>query len=174
MRTLHPNIRVDPMTPIPPPLIAHRGASYDAPENTLAAFHLAWQQDADGIEGDFRLTKDGEVVCLHDATTDRVSDRCLTVADCTVAELRQVDVGAWKGPQWKGERIPTIGEVLATVPRGKRIFIEIKCGTKIIAPLQQALGKSGLRPEQLTVIAFAADVIAKTKRRLPPILRHCC
>ena len=74
-------------------VIAHRGASYDAPENTLAAFRLAWQQGADGIEGDFYLTADGEIVCLHDSDTGRTGDRKLSVGQSTLAELRKVDVG---------------------------------------------------------------------------------
>ena len=71
-----------------PRIIAHRGASHDAPENTLAAFRLAWEQGADGVEGDYYLTKDGEVVCIHDATTGRTGDRDLKVASSTLAELR--------------------------------------------------------------------------------------
>lgn len=66
-------------------LIAHRGASRDAPENTLAAFDLAWQQGADGIEADFRLTGDGRIVCLHDASTGRTAGVDLTVADVSTS-----------------------------------------------------------------------------------------
>lgn len=150
-----------------PEIIAHRGASHDAPENTLAAFRAAWRQGADGIEGDFRLTKDGRIVCIHDADTRRVAGRAMTVAKSTLAELRRLDVGSWKHPKWAGERIPTIEEVLATVPRGKRIFIEIKCGPEILAPLAKALAASGLKPEQAAVIAFSAKVVAEAKRRLP-------
>ena len=77
-------------------IVAHRGASLDAPENTLAAFRLAWSQGADAIEGDFRLTKDGRIACLHDDTTQRTAGLDLTVADSTLAELRELDVGSWK------------------------------------------------------------------------------
>jgi glycerophosphoryl diester phosphodiesterase len=148
-------------------LIAHRGASHDAPENTLAAFRLGWQQDADGIEGDFHLTKDGHIVCMHDATTERVGDRVAIIAQSTLAELRQIDIGIKKGPQWKGERIPTLDEVLATVPRGKRVYLEIKCGPEILAPLERILVASGVQPEQALIIAFNAEIIAATKRCLP-------
>lgn len=78
-------------------IIAHRGASHDAPENTLPAYKLAWQQGADGIEGDFRLTADGQIVCLHDPSTGRVGDRDLVVSESTLAELRQADMGVLKG-----------------------------------------------------------------------------
>src|ERR1700686_17426 len=100
-------------------LIAHRGASHDAPENTLAAFRLAWEAGADGIEGDFRLTRDGEIVCIHDPTTGRPAGVGLSVADTTLACLRELDVGALHGARWIGERIPPIQEVIATVPPGK-------------------------------------------------------
>ncbi len=100
-------------------VIAHRGASYDAPENTLAAFRLAWQQGADGIEGDFWLTADGEIVCLHDGDTVRTGDRKLSVGQSTLEQLRTVDVGISKGEKFRGERIPTLAEVLAIVPAGQ-------------------------------------------------------
>ena len=113
-------------------IIAHRGASGEAPENTLAAFRRAFAQGADGIEGDFRLTRDGEIVCLHDATTGRTAGADLVVADTDLARLRALDVGAWKGPQWAGERIPTLAEVLGLVPAGKRLYIELKSGLEIL------------------------------------------
>src|SRR5687768_9550612 len=94
-------------------IIAHRGASHDAPENTLAAFKLAIEQGADGFEADFYLAKDGRVVCLHDPDTKRVAGKKLLVREASFAELRALDVGIWKGPQWKGERLPTLEEVLA-------------------------------------------------------------
>ncbi|MFV2065815.1 MAG: glycerophosphodiester phosphodiesterase family protein, partial [Pirellulales bacterium] len=97
-------------------IVGHRGASHDAPENTLAAFQLAWQRGADGVEGDFYLTSDGHIVCIHDADTERVAGEKLIVAESTLADLRQLDVGAWKGERWRGEKIPTLEEVLATVP----------------------------------------------------------
>ena len=113
-------------------IVAHRGASFDAPENTLSAFRLAWQQKADVVEGDFYLTKDKHIVCIHDKTTKRVAPKqaTLTIAKSTLAELSALDVGSWKHPRFANERIPVLEEVLATVPKGKRIFVEIKCGPK--------------------------------------------
>ena len=101
-------------------IIAHRGASADAPENTLAAFRLAWQQGADGIEGDFRLTSDGRIVCFHDDDTARVAGISLIVEETPLTKLRTLDVGAWKGKPWQGERIASLEEVLAEVPAGKQ------------------------------------------------------
>jgi len=150
-----------------PAVIAHRGAAEDAPENTLAAFWLAWQQGVDGIEGDFHLTRDGKIVCIHDVDTRRTAGRAVKVADATLAELRQLDVGCWKGKPWCGARIPTLGEVLATVPAGKRAFIEIKCGAEILPALEQALAGSGLHAGQTVLMAFDAKLIAEAKRLLP-------
>ena len=148
-------------------LIAHRGASHDAPENTLAAFRLAWEQGADGIEGDFRLSRDGEIVCLHDATTSRTAKIDLVVADATIAELRTLDVGRWKGTDWAGERIPTLREVLATVPPGKKLFIELKSGPEILLPLAAVLAESGLKPEQAAIFAFDEELIAASRELFP-------
>lgn len=150
-----------------PAVIAHRGAADDAPENTLAAFKLAWQQGADGIEGDFHLTRDGKIVCIHDADTKRTAGQAGQVAEATLAELRQLDVGSWKGESWRGARIPTLGEVLATVPEGKRVFIEIKCGPQILPALKEALAGAGLQPGQAIVMSFDARVIGEAKRLLP-------
>ncbi len=152
-----------------PAVIAHRGASHDAPENTLAAFNLAWEQGADGIEGDFHLTGDGEIVCVHDATTERTAGRSMIVADATLAELRRLDVGSWKGVQWRGARIPAIDEVFATIPEEKRVFVEIKCGPEILPALKKALAKSGLQPVQTVIISFDTSVIAETKRMIPEL-----
>lgn len=150
-------------------MIAHRGAADDAPENTIAAFNLAWQQGADGIEGDFHLTRDGEIVCIHDADTNRTAGQARKVAEATLAELRQLDVGSWKGEQWRGTRIPTLDEVLATVPEGKQVFIEIKCGPEILPALKEALAGSGLQSGQAVVMSFDARVIGETKRLLPQL-----
>ena len=150
-------------------IVAHRGASYDAPENTLSAFRLAWEQQADAIEGDFFLTKDEQIVCIHDSKTKRTSGVDQDVATSTLAELRQLDVGRWKDARWAGERIPTLAEVLAIVPDGKKIYIEIKCGPEILPHLPLVLKQSGLKPEQMIIISFNDQVIAETVRLLPEL-----
>jgi glycerophosphoryl diester phosphodiesterase len=150
-------------------LIGHRGASFEAPENTLAAFRLAWEEGADGIEGDYRLTSDGEIVCLHDPTTRRTAGRNLAVSKTTLAKLRELDVGSWKGEQWAGEPIPTLREVIATVPPGKRIFIELKCGPEILLPLAAILAESALDPGQAVILAFSDEVVAEARQLLPHV-----
>ena len=148
-------------------IIGHRGASRNAPENTLAAFRLAWEEGADGIEADFRLTGDGRIVCLHDASTGRTAEKDLAVAASTLAELRTLDVGLWQGHAWIGERIPTLAEVLSSLPPGKKLFIELKSGPEIVAPLVQELSRSGADPERLRLLAFSAPLLAELKEQLP-------
>ncbi len=155
------------VSPGMPQIVAHRGASFDAPENTLAAFNLAWKQGADAIEGDFQLTKDGHIVCIHDKDTGRVAKEKLIVAESTFTELRHLDVGAWKGRRWAGERIPTLEEVLKTVPRGKRLLLEIKCGPEIVPVLQKTLRKTKTDPDKIVIICFDAEVVAAAKKVLP-------
>jgi sugar lactone lactonase YvrE/glycerophosphoryl diester phosphodiesterase len=155
-----------------PLIIAHRGASYEAPENTLAAFRLAFEKGADGVEGDFFLTRDGKLVCIHDKTTKRFAKQDLVVAKSTLEELKQLDVGSWKDPKFAAERIPTFDEVAAVIPRGKWLVIELKTGPKIVAPLKERLAVLPLQHEQCLIISFNADTIAEAKKQLPHIKAH--
>ena len=155
-----------------PLIIGHRGASKEAPENTLESFRLAWKQGADGIEADFRLTSDGQIVCMHDETTVRTTGVGLSVADTTLKELRRLDAGRWKGAAWSGSLTPTLDEVLAAIPHGTWFFIEIKSGPEIITPLEKVLRASGLSPERIRLLSFSADLIAELKQRLPDW--HAC
>ena len=148
-------------------IVAHRGASRDAPENTIPGFQLAWEQGADAIEGDFHLTRDGHIVCIHDGNTKRVSNTNLVVRATPLAELRKLDVGAYRGEKFKGTAIPTIAEVFATVPEGKKIYIEIKCGAEIIPALLSEIDKSGLTEEQIVVISFKEKVLQELKANAP-------
>ena len=115
------------------PVIAHRGASAEAPENTLPAFELAVRQGADALELDVRLTADGAPVVVHDATLDRTTNATGPVRAMTLAQLRGVDAGARFTPdkgatfpfRGSGVRIPTLGEVLWAFPRVP-ILLEIK------------------------------------------------
>jgi len=153
-------------------VIAHRGASHDAPENTLAAFRLAWERGADGIEGDFRLTKDRKIVCIHDDTTKRTAAGKvnLRVAGATLEQRRRLDVGSWKHPRFANERIPTLGEVLAIIPEGKRIFIEVKCGAEIVPVLKEELGRNpAVKPEQVVIISFDESVVQICREVIPAL-----
>lgn len=107
-----------------PAIIAHRGASAYAPENTLAAFELAVRQGADAIELDAKLTADGHVVVFHDQSLERTAGVQGKVRDKTLAELRRLDVGSHFDIAYKGEPIPTLDEVFEAI--GKKIFINIE------------------------------------------------
>lgn len=98
----------------PVAIIAHRGASYEAPENTLPAVRLGWERDADAVEVDIHQTRDGRIVAIHDRSTARVTGRTGLVAETTLERLRSLDAGSWKGMRWRGVRIPTLEEVLET------------------------------------------------------------
>ncbi|MDQ8197048.1 glycerophosphodiester phosphodiesterase [Pelagicoccus enzymogenes] len=148
-------------------VIAHRGASAYAPENTLPAFELAWELDADAIEGDFHLTADGEIVCVHDFSIQKYTGVDKRVEDLTLEELRAYDFGRWVGEQWVGTAIPTLREVLGTVPEGKTMFVEIKCGPEIVPELLKQVEASGLKDEQLTFISFNEKVVRRLKREAP-------
>lgn len=152
-----------------PLIVAHRGASHDAPENTLPAYQLAWKQGADAIEGDFHLTKDGGIICIHDYDTKRVTGTKLVVKDSTLEELRALDAGAWFKPEFKGTRLPTFAEVAATVPAGRKFYIEVKCGPEIVPALLRGIVESGLDAGQIVVISFNAPVIRELKKQTPGI-----
>src|SRR5580658_6163343 len=95
-----------------PVIWAHRGASRDAPENTLAAFTLAARQGADGIELDAQRCASGEVVVFHDTSLARTSGKPGLLAEAPWSELRQLDLGSRKSARWAGGRIPLLAEVL--------------------------------------------------------------
>jgi glycerophosphoryl diester phosphodiesterase len=150
-------------------IVAHRGASYDAPENTMASFRLGWEQQADADELDIYLTKDGKIIVLHDATTKRTTGVELKPAEQTAEALRALDAGSWKGPQWAGEKLPLLEEVVATIPKGKRLFIEIKCGPEVLPELERVLQKSGKTPVQLVIIGFGYETVREAKQRFPKL-----
>ncbi len=108
--------------------IGHRGASAYAPENTLAAFNLAFEMGADGIELDVSLTKDGVPVVIHDDTVDRTTDGHGAIRDLTLKEVKRLDAGAKFDAKFRGEKIPTLAEVLTTVDERGIVNIEMKSG----------------------------------------------
>ena len=150
-------------------IIAHRGASHDAPENTLAAFQLGWQQRADAVELDIWLTKDGKILVSHDADAKRTTGVAKKIPETALAELRTLDAGAWKEPKWKGEKLPTLDEVLALIPDGKRLVIEIKCGVEVLPELERVLQASGKPAAQFVLISFSHPVCAAAKQLFPQI-----
>ena len=148
-------------------LIGHRGAAAVAPENTLAGIRQGLQDGADGLEINVRLSKDGRIVVIHDAETDRTTGQPGRVAEQTLAEIQKLDAGSWKGPAWAGEKIPTLESVLAAVPGGKRLLIEVKCGPEVLGELERLLADCGRRPDETAVVSFDLPTICQAKRRMP-------
>jgi glycerophosphoryl diester phosphodiesterase len=107
-------------------VIAHRGASADAPENTLAAMELAIAEGADWVELDVQETRDGEVVVIHDSDLKKIGGTGLKVFESSLAELQSVDIGSWKDPSFSDQRVPTLQQVLALCKDRINIVIELK------------------------------------------------
>lgn len=108
-----------------PLVLGHRGSSAAAPENTIAAFRLAREEGADGVELDVRRCGSGEVVVFHDADARRIAGSPLRIADATLAELRALDVGAHRGAAFRGARVPLLAEVFEALP-GAFVNVELK------------------------------------------------
>ena len=149
--------------------IAHRGASHEAPENTLAALRLGWRQGADAVEIDVHLSRDGHLVVIHDFSTRKTAGVGRKVARQTLAQLRALEVGSWKQEQFRGEQIPTLPEALASVPKGRRIFVEIKCGPACIPRFANDVRFSGLQPRQVIPIGFSLETMRAVKVALPEL-----
>ncbi|TKD72661.1 glycerophosphodiester phosphodiesterase [Pseudalkalibacillus hwajinpoensis] len=106
--------------------VAHRGASGYAPENTMAAFEKSVEMKADYFELDVQLTKDGELIVIHDTSVDRTTNGSGKVKDMTLEELKHLDAGSWFGEEFAGEKLPTLGEVLDAYRGKSGILIELK------------------------------------------------
>lgn len=150
-------------------IVGHRGASHDAPENSLSAMKEAWKQGADGAELDLWLSKDGRLVVMHDGTTKRIGGVDKKIADQTWEELQKLDVGGWKDPKFAGEKIPTLESIFEATPAGKKMVLEIKCGPEILAELAKVIKASPLYPKQLVIISFNYEVMKQSKPLFPEV-----
>jgi glycerophosphoryl diester phosphodiesterase len=150
-------------------IIGHRGASEDAPENTIASLKLGFAQGADGCELDFHSTKDHRLVVIHDGTTKRVAGVDKKVSEQTLDELRALEVGQWG--EWKdkgfSEKIPTLDEALATVPEGRRLFLHCYCSQNDIKKLRDLVLRSGTKAEQVVFVALILGPCKEFKAVLP-------
>lgn len=150
-------------------IIAHRGASYLAPENTVASVRLGYALGADAVEIDIFLSADKRLMVHHDKDTKRTAGGPnFLIADTHSDELRKLDVGSWKDGKFKGEKIPFLEEVLAEVPEGKKLVIELKASVEIVPHLRQAIEESGMQ-EQLLLISFDQEAILLAKQQMPAI-----
>lgn len=152
---------------MPVEIIAHRGASYLAPENTMVSVRLGWDKGAD-VEVDIRMTKDNRIVVIHDSTTKRIGDMDLEVSETNALELREVDVGRSRSERFAGEKVPFLEEVLATILPGRTLYVEIKSGQEILPFLETVINDSG-KKSQIAIIAFDLETVAAAKKLMPGI-----
>jgi glycerophosphoryl diester phosphodiesterase len=162
-----------------PLIIAHRGDSAARPENTLAAFRQALAVGADLVEMDVQLTKDGQVVVLHDVTVNRTTDGNGSVREMTLAEVKKLEAGypSRFGPQYKGERIPTLGEALEALRGKKKVLVEIKResvaadeGEGVEAKVVKEVERLRMQKE-VAVISFERKALARCQKLAPDVRR---
>jgi len=147
-------------------IIAHRGASYLAPENTVASAKLAWKLGADAVEVDIYLSKDNKIICIHDSDTKRTTGQDYKVKDTESEVLRQLDAGSFKDEKYRGEKIPFLEEIIKVVPKGNKLVVEIKCGSEVLPYLKSIVEKYG-NDKSYVFIAFDLQTITDTKKIFP-------
>jgi glycerophosphoryl diester phosphodiesterase len=150
-------------------VIAHRGASADAPENTLAAMELAITQGADWVELDVQETRDGEVVVIHDSDLKKIGASGLKVFESSLAELQSVDIGSWKDPSFSDQRVPTLQQVLALCKDRINIVIELKYYGKeerLEERVVKLVEDAGMQ-DQIVVMSLSYPGIQKMKSLRP-------
>ncbi len=149
-----------------PYVIGHRGAAGYAPENTMAAFAHGLALHVDAIELDIHPTKDGELVVIHDPTLDRTTNGHGLVIDHTLAQIRELDAGAWFDPAFKGERVPTFKEVLEWAHGCTKVVVEIRQGPlfypHIVEQMIAILTTYGMQ-KQVLVISFDHFSVRRVK-----------
>lgn len=157
-----------------PTIIAHRGASAHAPENTLAAFELALAQGADAIELDAKLSADGHAVVIHDATVDRTTDGHGRVRELPLAELRRLDAGAFMAGEFRGEKVPTLEEVFDLL--GSRMYINVELTNyntprdHLVESVCMLVKKFGLQ-KRILFSSFYASNLSAARSLLPEVPR---
>jgi glycerophosphoryl diester phosphodiesterase len=161
-------------TPRRPRVVAHRGASGLAPENTLAAFRQAWALGCEAIELDVHLSADGHVVVIHDQSLARTAGSPRLVQECTLEELRGFEVGSWKHPDFGGERIATLAEVIGAAPAGSTVFVEVKTPAaalpRIVEELRRLVDE---HPEVAVALqSFDVGVLTQLAAGLPGVTAY--
>lgn len=149
---------------------AHRGASFEAPENTLAAFLLAAELGADGIELDVQLSKDGETAVIHEFSLEASTDGHGLVRERTMAELQELDAGSWFDPVFAGQQIPTLQEVVEAVGQQMLLNIELKTASLQDSHLAKAVVRI-IEENHLSdrvVVSSFNHLVLRTVRKLNP------
>lgn len=150
-------------------VIAHRGAAGSAPENTLASVALAVEQGADIVEIDVQETADGEIVVIHDSDLMRVGGAAVKIWEATYDELMQVDVGSWYGPEFSGQRVPTLEQVLEICRGRSRVDIELKYyghNERLEARVAEIVERMGMEDE-VVLMSLAYDLVLSMKALRP-------
>lgn len=153
--------------------VAHRGASAIAPENTMAGFEKALELGADALELDLHLTRDNELVVIHDHTLDRTTDGRGPVQERSLEDLKRLDAGGWFGPAFAGERIPTLSEVLDRFVGRVPLALEVKAGSAFFPGIEERL-VSALRHHSAvehTAVASFDHFALKRLKEIEPTLR---
>lgn len=147
-------------------IIAHRGASWLAPENTIASAKLAWEKGADAVECDIWLSNDNKIICSHDGNTKRTTGTDLKISETNSKILRKLDAGSIKDVKFKGEKLPYLDELIKTMPFGKELVIEIKCGSEVLPYLKKVIDKYE-KNRHFAFIGFDFKTISDAKKTFP-------
>jgi glycerophosphoryl diester phosphodiesterase len=160
---------------LPQPVVfAHRGASAHAPENTLVAFQLAFEQGAPAIEFDVKLTADGRVVVIHDATVDRTTNGTGRVSRLPLAALQELDAGSWRSAQFRGEKIPSLDQVFEAL--GKKLLMNVELTNyeapfdALVPKVADLVKKHGLE-NYVWFSSFFPHNLMRMAQLLPPVPR---
>ena len=151
-----------------PVVIAHRGASEGAPENTLVAYRLAMELGAAAAETDLRTTADGVVVAMHDATVDRTTDGTGPLEQLTLEQLQSLDAGAWKAAAFAHERVPTLAELLDLAGEDLHLCLELKGGAGLVEALAAQLAG---RTHGIVLFSFDPVLLEQARSLLPELPR---
>ena len=152
---------------VPCLVIAHRGASGTHPENTMAAFRRAVELGADMVELDVQLTRDGEVVVFHDAMLERTTDGTGPLSALSLAELRRLDAGRWRGAAFAGERVPTLAEVLAAVPLPVNVELKPERDDDGLEARALAVVERAGAAQRVVFSSFAGGALERLRARAP-------
>jgi glycerophosphoryl diester phosphodiesterase len=160
-------------------VIAHRGASAYAPENTLASFRLAMEQEADWFELDCTLTKDNKVVVIHDDDLKRTTGVQAKVSTKTLEEIKALDAGAWKDAKYTGEKLPTLAEALSLAHNRTGVYVEVKNSANDMPLIEEVMrmaetrgfDKDETRDEALRMFAESGSRNVKLTRAVIELVR---
>ena len=155
-----------------PVLYGHRGDQEMGLQNTMSAFRGAWQNNCRGVELDVRQTKDGKLICFHDADFSKLAGDKRKVANLTYDEIKKIDISCFKHPMFKDEHPPLLEEVFAEMPKGFNLHIEVKANSvdgDFPQRLRELMQKYRVDSEQITVVSFDEDVLRNLNRKTPGI-----